>query len=109
MSWFEILSDHLLQFLYIFRGDGFRCKFSHLGEIRSILPENVRVMALTATATKTTRGSIVKTLNMQRPIVVAVPPLKHNIIYSVIHKSLITEAFAPLVTEKRTDMGRVII
>jgi len=37
-----------------------------LGELRSIIPENVKAMALTATATDTTRTAIIRTLDMQK-------------------------------------------
>ena len=52
------------------RGDTFRPEFSHLGEVRSIVPESVHVMALTATATNTTRAAIIKILDMQKPIII---------------------------------------
>ena len=42
-------------FYLYFRGDCFRREFSRLGELRSVIPENVNVMALTATATVSTR------------------------------------------------------
>lgn len=80
--------------------------------MRSILPENAKIMALTATATKTTRASIIKSLDMQHPMVLSVPPVKDNIVYSVAEKSSINLAFDPLakqLAEQRMDMGRVII
>ena len=40
---------YFLLFLYL--GESFRKEFSDLGEIRSIVPRRVRLMALTATAT----------------------------------------------------------
>ncbi len=68
------------------RGEQFRREFSHLGEIRSIIPECVRVMALTATATKTTRKFIIDSLSMQLPGIIYIPPVKNNIIYMVLDK-----------------------
>ena len=70
----------------LYRGEQFRREFSHLGEIRSIIPECVRVMALTATATKTTRKFIIDSLSMQLPEIIYVPPVKNNIIYVVLDK-----------------------
>ena len=96
----------------ICRGDGFRREFSHLGEIRSIIPDTVKVMALTATATKSTRVSVVKTLNMQKPIIVSLPPLKENVIYSIAQRTTIPAGFSALadkLLKERTEMGRVII
>ena len=49
---------------FIYRGNNFCRKFSHLGELRSIIPENVKAMALTATATDTTRTAIIRTLDV---------------------------------------------
>ena len=58
-------------------------EFLHLGEIPSIFPETVRVMALTATATITTQKFIIR---MQSPEVIYIPPIKDNIIYAIIDK-----------------------
>lgn len=98
--------------LVYYRGSSFRPEFSRLGEIRSIIPENVNVMALTATATKTTRTSIIKILDMQTPTVVSVHPCKDNIMYYVREKSSISSSFSPICDKlacKRTAMGRTII
>ena len=61
---------------YFFRGEKFRTEFSHLDEV---IPQTV---ALTATATKTTRKYI--------------PPIKDNIMYAVVDKpsTIIGEFFA---------------
>lgn len=52
--------------------------------MRSLIPKTVNVMALTATATKTTRREVCKVLGMIKPSVVAVSPNKPNIKYEVI-------------------------
>ena len=95
------------------RGESFRKEFSHLGDVRSLIPETVHVMALTATATTTTRHEIIKTLRMVRPVVVAVTPNKPNIKYIVKgNQGSVEENFAGLVEElrnKRTGMERTII
>ena len=39
-----------------------------LSELRSVIPENVNVMALTATATVSTKREIIKILDMQKPV-----------------------------------------
>ena len=86
------------------RGETFRHEFTHLGEVRSLVPEHVRMMALTATATKATRTSVCRTLGMKSPIVVSVTPNKLNIKYSVeIIKVSLEETFAPLVEEVRLN------
>ena len=45
-------------------------------------PDGVRMMALTPTATNETTAYIIKTLNMQKPTVVSIPPIKDNVMYA---------------------------
>ena len=70
-------------------------------------------MALTATATKTTRKSICRVLVMKKSVVVAESPNKTNIRYSVVPKSsTIEETFAPLAEEvrlQRVNVDKTII
>ena len=97
---------------YSHRGDSFRTEFSHLGELRSIIPEAVKVIALTATATKASRREIIRSLDVQKPELITVPPVKHNIIYAVAKKSSIALAFVPpakKMAEQTLSMGRTII
>lgn len=57
-------------------------------------------MALTATATKSTRKEICKSLGMIRPVLILLSPEKNNIIYKVSEKiEGFEETFAPLVEE----------
>ena len=81
------------------RGDSFRMEFSHLGEIRSIVPRDVDLMALTAIATLSTRKYIIGYLSMQDPAIVYSPPVKKNITYFVRDKPKegIPAAFNPIV------------
>ena len=81
--------------MYGYRSDSFRREFSRLGEVRSIIPECVNVMALTATATVSTRKEIIKSLDMQNPVVVSVSPMKENIYYCVSKKMKVSESFLP--------------
>ena len=97
------------------RIEKFRTEFSHLDEVRSIIPETVRVMALTATATKSTR-KFINSLSMQMPEIVYVPPTRENIMYAVMNKprgdDAICEVFQCTVEKlkiERSNMGRVII
>ena len=102
--------------LFNCRGEKFRTEFSHLDEVRSIIPETVRVMALTATATKSTRKFVINSLSMQMPEIVYVPPARENIVHAVMDKprgdDAICEVFKCTVEKlkiERSDMGRVII
>jgi hypothetical protein len=78
-----------------------------------MIPERVCVMALTATATLSTRRFIIKSLSMQKPAVVYIPPVKSNIAYYVMDKPNggIQMAFQPVVDKLINDrnMGRMII
>ena len=96
-----------------YRGDEFRKAFAKIGEVRSILPSNVNVMALTATATKPTREYVCGKLGMSSPVVISQSPNKVNIKYMVWKKEgSIAEILASLADElkkKRTAMPRTII
>lgn len=91
----------------------FRREFSNLAEVRSLISEEVHVMALTATATITSRRSICKVLGMCKPHIVCESPNKPNIKYLVSKKEMdVEESFASLVEELkkcRMLMDRVII
>ena len=102
-----------ITFVLMCRGHTFRKAFLELGDVRSLIPEHVNVMALTATATKATRRAVCQVLGMTSPAVIAQIPDRPNIKYSMhANPGPLEEAFAPLVDEiktKRTTMDRVII
>lgn len=103
----------LLLIILLNRGDSFRRAFSRLSEVRSIIPNSVKLMALTATATISTRYSVCQILGMSEPSVVAVTPNRSNIYYSVEKREGdIEQTFTALVNEireKRLGVPRVII
>ena len=70
--------------LFIHRGETFRKVMLRVSEIRSLLPERTKILALTATATTTLRLEVSRILGMCDPLVVALSPCKSNIIFSVI-------------------------
>lgn len=94
------------------RGDSFRREFANLGEISSLLPD-VHIMALTATASKSTRKEISRSLGMKRVLLISQSPNKQNIFYCLNSQQKdIQEAFAPFVSEikqQRTSTDRTII
>ena len=55
-----------------------------IGEVRSVIPNHVRVLTTTATATKTTLEVVQNKLFLQAPNVVSLPPEKANIVYEVL-------------------------
>lgn len=64
----------------------FRQEFSHIGEIRSLLPYGTNVMALTATANVKTRQNVMKSLEMTRPYVISKVPNNPNVFLAVLRK-----------------------
>ena len=70
-----------------FRGKDFRQEFSRIGEIRSLVPKDVNLMALTATANLATRTVVITSLDMHGCHVISRLPNKPNICYSVMTKS----------------------
>ena len=62
-------------------GDEFRTVFAHIGELRSIIPSGVNILALTAMATSQTLCTVIQRLSMVQPILVALPPYRENIFY----------------------------
>ena len=94
------------------RGDDFRVEFSHLGEVRSLIPQKIKIMALTATATITLRSEICHVLGMKDPHVVTVSPDKSNVILRVSQFESIEHTFEPIIQKLKTErlnMGRTII
>lgn len=65
--------------------------FARLGELRSIIPTNVKVMTLTATATLSTMKVIKETMSMENESVIALPPEKPNIKYLLLPPCTIEE------------------
>ena len=95
-----------------FRGDTFRSTLRRIGEVRSILPIGTNVMALTATASKTLRYSVSKTIGLHDPFVMIRCPCKRNIVYSVKKFVDLANTFEPMIqclSELRTKMPRIII
>ena len=70
-------------FQYNNRGDSFRVAYSQLGDIRSLLPSNIHIIALTATATKETLKVVSNRLSLESPVLVGCPPDRKNIFYNV--------------------------
>ena len=92
-----LLNFNTTVLFYYIRGDSFCKVFSCLDEARSIIPQNVNLMALTATATKTSRELILSNLHMHSPYVVSVIPYKGNIKYSVSQFQLIEQCVSPVI------------
>ncbi len=62
-----------------YRSESFRPVMDRIGEVRSLLPIGVNVMAITATATKTIRYSVSKKIGLKSPYVITRSPLLRNV------------------------------
>lgn len=95
-----------------FRGEAFRREFAQLGELRSLVPPGVHMMAMTATATNATRKAIFKSLHMIKPKIIYIKPARENLIYAVAQKTSISLVFDPIIQQlkrERASTGRIII
>ncbi|XP_062520250.1 uncharacterized protein LOC134195259 [Corticium candelabrum] len=89
-------------------GDDFCVAFAHVGDIRSVISEEVHVMVLTATATRSTYDCILHCLSMKDVAVIAFPPNRSNIQYSVQTMTTIEDFSATMSSQlmkEGTDMA----
>ena len=78
-------------FSFFFSGKGnkkrrlpaYRPCYGQLGELRSLVDGSIPVVALTATATKATRDTIMKDLSMKYCIQIVINPRKANVKYNL--------------------------
>jgi superfamily II DNA helicase RecQ len=95
----------------MYREIEFRTEFSHISEIRSLVP-NTKFMALTATASSSTKKAILSSLGMTTCYQVISPPNKTNIKYFVYKQESIEGMIEPIVHNiglKGIDADRTII
>lgn len=93
-------------------GDEFRTVFSQVGELRSLVPVGVHMMALTATATAETLRIVSNRLCMINPVIVALPPHRDNVCYQVKNKIDLEEFSTRLCTNlerERLNYPKTII
>ena len=65
-------------------GEKFRESFSCIGDLRSLIPNWVRIMALTATANRhTLLACVIWCLSLYKPVNVAASPYRDNISYEI--------------------------
>ena len=83
-----------------------------MGELRSVLPKHVHILAMTATATASLRKSVIKTLGMIDPEVITENIDKTNLIYGVLRFESVEITFNNVIQtlkSERTKMPRTII
>ena len=93
-------------------GDKFRRAFSKLGELRSLIPRGINVMALTATATQHTYYIIKERLSLEEPVLVSMSPIRNNIAYTVSPKVDVNEFCSTICAElraKRSNYPKTVI
>ena len=108
-----IYNMRLQHYCKLYRGERFRKDYSHLGELRALIPPHVHIMALTATATIKSRQAIVTSLGMDSPFVISVSPHKKNVLYVVRETPELLDDFVFSIVERlvalRTFFPRTII
>ena len=93
-------------------GDEFRTVYSEIGNLRSLIPNSVHILAVTATATTETFHVVSKRLSMDHPYLVALPPIRDNIPYTILAKVDIDELTTSLCeefAEKRGAFPKTVI
>ena len=94
------------------RGDTFRKAFFEIGTLRSLIPNSVNVMALTATATNQTIGVVSSHLAMDNPMIIGLNADRSNIKYIVKPCESIKQISTMLADElilARTSLPKTVI
>ena len=97
---------------YVCRGKEFRTEYSCLSEICSLIPQNVNMMALTATASDATIRDIACDVGMHSPILVEVCPDKQKLFFGLRKVKGLRETFTSLVMylkARRLEFSHTII
>ena len=87
----------------LFLVDDFRIVFSKIGTLRNLIPQHVKVMALTATCTVETLQIIKERLAMQEPEIIALSPQRPNIFYSLQPPTNLEKLSTDLADELKQD------
>ena len=90
------LSCHVTNFI---RGTTFRHVLARVGEVRSLIPSSVHVMALTATATSSDRIAVTQMIGLQNPYTLKQAPSKPNIVYHIGSFKTVPEPLNNLLTD----------
>jgi len=102
---------HAITFI-IYRGKDFRTTFAEIGSIRSLIPNSVKILALTATATRETLDCVLDSLSLEDPAIIGMPPNRPNIRYTIEHPIGILD-FSQKITDelmaKRIEMPKTVV
>ena len=69
---------------------------SRIGEVRSLLPSDANILALTATATTKLRMDVASIIGMKNELVVSICPCKSNIMFAMTEFVSIEKTFLPI-------------
>ena len=83
-TWLVLYDSYIMHHVYFYkhtlfinlRGQSFREIMSRIGEIESLLPSQVPILALTATITKNDQVKVSKTLGLRKEAVIVMSPSK---------------------------------
>ena len=84
-------------------GDQFRRTLAQIRDLRSLLPNEVKILALTATATMDTYSVVKTRLRIVEPILISMPSERQNIFYRVCPK-IELQPFVNSIVDKRTQV-----
>ena len=96
-SYRDVLYSTIQGNLFYYRGQLFCTEFANISEVRSLLPKNTNLMALTATANLKTREMVVKSLDMKGCFVLSQNSNKTNMLYKVVKKTDMDTVIQPIV------------
>ena len=83
-----------------------------MGELRSLLPKRVHILALTATATATLQKCVIRTLGMKNTVVISENIDKPNLIYGIRTFESMESTFSQMIytlKKERSKMPRTIV
>ncbi len=93
-------------------GESFRIAFAEIGNLRSIIPSEVNIMALTATVTQKTFKTILERLALRHPKIISVSPQQDNIFFKVsppVNLDELTAFIKEELEEKRIAFPKTVI
>ena len=93
-------------------GNEFRVAFSEIGNLRSIIPPHINILALTATLTSETLVSITERLALKSPTILATSPQRNNIYYSIVPPITVDDLAKNLrdeFSEKRAKFPKTVL
>ena len=85
------------------RGDNFRVAFAKLGTLRSILPNSVNVMALTATATQEILKCVENRLDLKDVVLIGIHSGRPNIKF-IVKPSIDVNDLAAIVSAELVEL-----